>query len=211
MAFEKRIPESFLYLSKQSLKYLIGAYTDTDSCVDKNRKSIQYKTTSCELKNTLIRAINKLGFIAKYYYDELTDSYAIYVLDSGLFMLNLYDYSFKIRSYFKKDELANSRSFGLKVHKDMVVRLLKENGVSLKKICTELGINLYKKDSYISTKSLYKINSKYDGIIPEYLVNPNIQYVEITCIDNCGKHNVYDITVDNRHNFVCNNIIYTRV
>lgn len=209
LAKDKEIPAFVFNLNTECILALLGAYTDTDCCIKNNgRKMVTYKTASKKLCDGLVELLRLVGFISTVYYDNSSEAYAISVLNAPEFLLHIYDYSFKTRKAYELQDLTNCRNHDSFLSRYFIKDLVVDYGnVSFKKIYKETGINLYQKQKYISISSVKKIDQKYPGMIPQYLLNQNIKWVPVTSVNDYGECNVYDITVPEGHNFICQGMV----
>ena len=207
-AKDKFVPSFIFGLNRECILEFLGAYTDTDCHVNNNHIYISYKTSSVRLKDDVMRLISLVGYIPNCIYDKKTDSYAITVCDAPNYINDLYDYSFRVRrSISDRRGLLNYRTGATNlIHKSIVEDLIKRNGISLKQVQKKSGINLYYKE-YISLKSFRKIANIFNITLEDRFSNDNIKYVVIKDIQDSGNRKVYDIGIENEHNFVCNGIV----
>ena len=207
-AKEKFVPSFIFGLNRECILEFLGAYADTDCHVNSNHIYICYKTSSIRLKDDIVRLISLVGYMANCIYDEKTNSYAITVSDAPNYINDLYDYSFRVRKNIsdRRELLKHRAGASNLIHKSIVEDLIKSNGISLKQVQKKAGINLYYK-KYISLESFKKISKVFNLTIEERFLNDNIRYVLVKNICDTGNRKVYDIGVENEHNFVCNGII----
>ena len=208
-AREKFIPSYIFNGDRLSMLSMLGAYTDTDSCL-KNGERIQlsYKTASKQLSEDLVELGRLLGYKFKVYYDGQADAYHVYACDCKPLLKELYEISIKVRKTFMLDELISTRVIAdSKLPRNMIKSIFRVSGISLKKIYNQTGVNLSQRHQYIGAKSVKKINELYPNILPDYLLNDNIKWVIVDKIEENGTKRVYDIEVENEHNFTCQGII----
>lgn len=202
LAVDKTIPDFIFNLNRECILSFLGAYTDTD-CTVKNRtkKVCTYKTSSVSIAQGLPKLISKVGYTCNILYCDDTRSYSISVQNPSEYLFDLYNYSFKIRKNYQYDELCISQrsNDNLIPLNDIIMFLPKTH-------FRDLNISINKKNKYISIDTLKRINDVYN-CIPSYILNNKIKWVKIKNIVECGKMNVYDLTIHNEHNFVCQGIV----
>lgn len=64
-SYEKFIPKDYLYASEEQRRWLLKGLLDTDAYVNKDSNSIEYSTSSEQLKNDIIELVRSLGGYAK--------------------------------------------------------------------------------------------------------------------------------------------------
>ena len=207
-ARNKFIPEFIFSLNEECLLSFIGAFIDTDSCIKNNNKKIlSFKSSSYEVATGLKEIGRLLGYKFYINHDKNTESYSINATNVCSLLRKLYNYSIKIRKTYTLEDLENTRAGNhSSIKRSVVVDILRKNKISLKKVVRELGVNLYSKSKYISIDNVNKINEVYK-VFPDYLLNKKVVWVNVTDKYNNGLANVYDIEVENEHNFTCQDII----
>lgn len=206
LAREKNIPNFVFELNTECMTALLGAYTDTD-CSIKNdtKKSVIYKTASKQLKNDLVELLRLIGYASTVYYDSKTDSYAVVVMDAAKYLKQIYNYSYKVRKTYSLQELNGCKSRDSYMPMGYAIELARQYGLTKKQVGVTTGVNLYA--NYLSIYGAKKIEAVYPSMFPQYLFNENLKFVPVTSIESYGESNVYDLTIQDEHNFVCQNIV----
>ena len=210
-SLNKEIPKEIFNADRDSLLNFIGAYTDTDSCITTNPIAIQYKTASKELASGLQEILRCLGFTSIISKNEYKGGnyYAIVVSSGCDYLKNIYNYSNKVRRIFNNiDDIR-----AIRAPKDgelpvsYITNILNKNHISLKKVQTKLNNTLYNK-KYITTATARKISEHFNVKIDA--IKDDIRYYRVLDIEETDKINqVYDITVDETHDFVLEGGIIT--
>ena len=202
---EKFIPDCIKNGSDMCLLSFIGAYTDTDSCLRNSGKVIvAYKTASSKLAYDLQFVVRKLGFIASI--TEYHGYYAINVSEARAFLRKIHPYSIKASSLYDENDLLDTRiSSGNLIRRSVAKDILKQYG--MKRIQKLSGISLYQKQKYISVDSVRKAAASVQAPLPDYLTNNAIKWVKVSNVTEYGEADVYDLTVEDKHEFVCQGII----
>lgn len=205
-AIHKFIPSFIFSLNNECLLNLIGAYTDTDSCLKNGDKIIlSYKTASLSLAKDLKEIFRLLSYRANI--SKCDNAYLITIKEAKKVLLKLYDHSYKIRKTFKKEDLKITRKSLKSVISRNYIRSMVGDEIALD-ISKHYNINLYSKSKFMSMENVKVINDIYPGILDKELFNDNICWCEIKdIVDLKTKSNVYDIEIENHHNFVCQGII----
>lgn len=208
-AREKKIPEFIFKLKTDNILQFIGAYTDTDSCIktmsNRNVKILHYTTASKVLAYDIVEIFRLLGFTSNI--SKNGEAFTVHINDATRALRLLYDYSFKVRKTYSVDDLKNTKqrtnyikfsTLSPYVDRDLY------NDISLK-----TRANLYTKspNSNITIDTIKKIKNCEQINMPSYWFNENIVWVPITHIEECGERDVYDLTINDDHSFVCENIL----
>ena len=206
----KKVPDFVFGLDNESLKYLLGAYTDTDSCLNNNKKIICcYKTVSKELCDGLQEIIRLLGFSTQVYRNKTaknTVAYSICVDNAVVFLRELYDYSIKIQKKYKQEELIEKKSIGGGlVDAGYVESILLKNKISPRKVLRQHGINVrYRK--YIRKSTILKLQSIYN-CFDDYLIQSDIVWSPVLEITNVEIEMTYDLSIEQDHTFLVNGLV----
>lgn len=206
-AEEKFIPDFVFKLKTEYMLQLLGAYTDTDSCIsNRGIKVLKYTTASKRLADDLVEAYRLIGYSA--YVNRMTEkAYVVCVNNAADALRMLYNYSFKIRKRYKYEELFAVRNTTNVVRFSSIQRYVDKS--IWKKIQRDEGITLYGKGAQnnISIKTLKRLAEKYGLHFPSYLFDDNIIWSPIVSKEDVGMRKVYDLTIAGEHNFVCENIV----
>lgn len=209
-AHHKRIPEFIFGLNAESIRYLLGAYTDTDSCLKNHNKIIcVYKTVSKELCEGLQELIRLLGYSTQVYTSDTgygTTAYSIHVDNAIEFLEELYDYSIKIQKKYKKEDLVvKRRTSGGLVDAKYIESILLANNISPRMTQRLYGISVrYKK--YIRKDTIIQLNNIYK-CFDDYLVQNDIVWSPILSITDDGVKMTYDLAIDEDHTFLINGLV----
>lgn len=204
----KFVPECVFDMNKNSILSFVGAYCDTDASLvnNANHKSISFCTSSRTLAFDMQNILRKIG-VPSNISKENESAWHVCIKNYDKFIDIIYDYSISIRKVFSRNEKQIRYTHSL-VHRELIRDCVSDYDTSLKKIYINTGVNLYQKNKYISTSQIEKISryyNRYDNI--EAFINSNLVWSVVDDISECGFANMYDITVDNSHEFVCQGII----
>lgn len=209
-ASAKRIPQRMLGLSRESLLFMLGAYTDTDSCIWNRVPVLKYTTSSVGMAYDLAQALRMVGIVASIY-KQNESAYVVCASDAKSALAKLWGYSIKIRKkYPDAERLKNTRATGGGNVSRKYVRRIFENGsgVSTKRLLNDIGVNLYTKNKYICLSQVRKICCYTDIDEIKELCNENIVWSPFVSIEHAEKlEDVYDLTIEDEHNFVCEGIV----
>lgn len=209
VATNKFIPDFLFVESQENIKKFLGAYTDTDSCINSAGAPItSYKTASKPLAYGLQELIRKIGYFAyiePLKYNTGSIYYNIVVNEAASYLNFLYNYSIKIRKTYpdgiSPDRQMNPRNA---IHKDVMNNFIPRNKW---KYMSKNGYNPYSKAKYASVYNVDKIVNVLDVEVPDEFTNKNIKWIKIQSIEDADVVDVYDITVDGEHEFTCQGII----
>lgn len=209
-AEEKFVPSQFFSLGRESLLIFIGAYTDTDSTIGKDKAFLIYTTASKQLAMDLISILRMVSILAVMT-EYPNDGYRIIVQDVKNALLLLYDYSIKVRRIFEsKEALLAHRSVGSNgdVCRRKVVDAVEQMGYSKKKICKRTGVSLYSKQERIRVDTVTRLNDEFPTEYVKFISNPRLAWSRIYSIDkHADKTPVYDLSIEEEHNFVCEGVV----
>lgn len=206
LACEKFIPEFIYGLDKECLLNILGAYTDTDSCIkNKKRITLNYKTASKKLADGIREIIRLLGYSSSIYKNK--ESYNICVCGSIELLKELYPYSIKVRSVYDIDELIVTREHKCgKISISNIKNILLKNNISISKVNKKLSINL-NKNKYINIETFKKILNYFNIKCPEIFQDDTIHWAPVENKIYIGERHVYDLEINNTHNFITNGIV----
>jgi len=209
-AANKKIPDFIFELKNESLKYFLGAYTDTDSCLNNGSKiTCFYKTVSKELAEGLREIIRLLGYSTQVQMCDTgsgTTAYGLYVDNATSFLRDLYNYSIKVRKKYTLNELSSKRDMsGGLVNAKYVENILIQNNISPRMVQRRFGISVRYKD-YVRKSTIIKLNDIYD-CFSEDLIRDDIVWSPILDIKNDGKEMTYDLSIDKDHTFLVNGLV----
>ncbi len=208
-ARDKFIPEFIFGLSANCITEFLGAFTDTDCCIKQKTPTgfsviAAYKTASERLAYDLCELIRRLGFLTKTTYNTETDSWCVGVINAKDYLNQLYDYSFKIKSTYSRDDLIRIRP-----RLDSVISLSTAEAIIDAHNVTGINRAVLRSQSYVSIDRLRTYISEYgDGVCDdEHIFNENLRWVPVSGLDEMNDVDVYDLTVESEHNFVCGGIV----
>jgi len=209
-AANKKIPDFIFELKNESLKYFLGAYTDTDSCLNNGSKiTCFYKTVSKELAEGLREIIRLLGYSTQVQMCDTgsgTTAYGLYVDNATSFLRDLYNYSIKVRKKYTLNELSSKRDMsGGLVNAKYVENILIQNNISPRMAQRRFGISVRYKD-YVRKSTIIKLDNIYD-CFSEDLIRDDIVWSPILDIKNDGKEMTYDLSIDKDHTFLVNGLV----
>lgn len=199
LSINKKLPEFMFGLNKDSLLVFLGAYTDTDCCISGKAVHCTYKTSSVDLAHDIVEVLRLCGYLSNITPDKL-GGFAITVSNAKRFLQDIYKYSYKVRKHYAFNDLTELRKSTNLIPVDYIRPFIK--GCSMKKI----GISISKERKYVTINKLRRINDAY-GVIPKHLFNKNIMWMKIKEIKEVGEKQVYDLTIKNEHNFICQGIV----
>lgn len=204
-ALDKFIPEFVFSLNRECMLTLLGAYTDTDSCLKNN--TVAYKTASVKLANDLSRLLRNIGYLS--FITEASDkegrkAYHVGVKGGNELIQELKSYSIKVRKQCKENRIIRSKKLG-EVSINTVLKWLNSNSITINSVQKKCGISLYHVN-YVSISALTKIVKAMSLDFPVY-IDENTRYCKIEDIEDNGVKHVYDLEVNCIHNYVANGVI----
>lgn len=202
-AKEKFVPEFIFDLNKNCLLAFLGAYTDTDSSIRNN--TIMYKTSSKKLCDGIVEILRLIGYSSSICYDKKTDSYNICVLGGNELIYELRPYCIKIRDNIKDEKNVIRKHKNGSISINVIKKWLQQNNISISKVQKTIGVSLHY-IKYINIFTIEKICNTFN-IIPPVLISDNIHYLPVTSKSYIGKKRVYDLEINNTHNFVAGGIV----
>lgn len=207
---------SFVYsLNKDCIKTILGSYLDTDGCYTYNGY-IRFKTISLALAYGTQELIRLLGYSSSITINN-DNSYDIIVNNSHMLAKEMINYSIKLKYLCNNDTnvigIDGSNCIPQKDVSKYINATSKNKQISLRQIgrlCnSDLPRTINSKTrpkKFIQIKSLKKLKEICN--FPSFWFNNNIKWCKIDKIINTGKRNlVYDIEVENEHNFIVNGVI----
>ena len=209
VATNKFIPDFVFTESQENIKRFLGAYTDTDSCINSAGIPItSYKTASKDIAYGLQELIRKVGYFAyvePLKYDTGSIYYNIVVNEAASYLNFLYNYSVKIRKTYP-DGISPDRQMNPKnaIHKDVMNSFIPRNKW---KYMSKNGYSPYSKAKYASVYNVDKIVNILGVEVPDEFTNKNIKWIKVKSVEDADVVDVYDITVDGEHEFTCQGII----
>lgn len=202
----KFVPDFIFKLDRECLLTFLGAYTDTDSTIKNNGYAIlRYTTASKDLADGIQEIGRLLGY--KFITDHYDNAYFVRCVNAKALLSELYDYSFKIRKTYEKEDLSLVRTSVCNVVSLKLIRNCVLGKVSTKKIHQQYGVNVSTKQKYINVDGLRRLDKDYPGLIPGHILNENIIWSKVKNVDNHGVANVYDLEIETEHNFTCEGVI----
>ena len=202
LSIDKHIPEFVYGLSKESLLTFLGAYTDTDSSVS---QTLQYKTSSKRLCDSLVEVIRRIGYCCSVNYNEPYNSYAIAPRGGKELMAELWDYSIKIRKHHPDGvNITRNNRFG-EVCVEYVKQWVRRYNISFKKVQKISKVDLYT-NKFVRVESVRRIAQQFNIPMP-FEDNGHIIFAPIQSIEHYGCQDVYDLTIHTTHNFVANGVV----
>jgi len=206
-ATEKFIPDFLFGLSKESLLIFLGAYTDTDSNLPNiSTPYLTYKTASSRLAYGLQEIIRLIGYSANV--SKAENAYHIGVNSARGLLLELHQHSYKVRRRWEVDRLTKSNKiiYGGRVLRQYVIDWVVENKLCKKDVWRNTGVQLCAKHKYIAASAVERIALYYSLSYP-FDINRNTEWVVVDEICYQGASNVFDIEVEDVHNYVCNGVV----
>ena len=179
--------------------YFLGAYTDTDSCLKNN--IVNYKTSSKQLCEDICEILRLIGYVSTV--QTYNESYNICVRGGTELLKELCNYSIKAKiNYIPSNKICQRQG---SISTTLVKQWLNDNHISTKKVQQDLCNTIYKSKT-TNVSIVIKIANYYGLTLPIY-ITPNIVYSPVLEKSYQGEGNVYDLEINNTHNFVANGII----
>jgi DNA polymerase III alpha subunit/intein/homing endonuclease len=223
-ANEKYIPDEFMkYPVNDKLINLIAGLFNADGGYFSNPLAIEYSSISVRLVKQLQQLLLKCNIYSSYYKKKVKGygyyTHTLFINDpNALFMFKKIIIPYMIgekRNDFidiidKKTKKKNIYNYLLpQKYIDEIKNNINAFGKSVRQIAQDAGYDLEIKnefDSITDSKARYFSERVY---CPETykLLQADYFPVKITKIENIGQRHVYDLEVDNNHNYVANNII----
>ncbi len=226
-SFEKEIPEIIFSLSKEKIALFLKHLWATDGCIYFNRKSgivsIYYSTTSRKLAYQIYHLLLRFGILPRIKVsqkEKYRPSFNIYIYgsrDQSIFLEEIGCFGKKCNDSNKILNLLRDKKRNPNVDTiprevwDLYIKRFKEiYGISWREFSKKLGIsycgsNLFKYS--ISREKLLKIAHILSAIELHQLATSDIFWDEIVEIRKLGEEDVYDMTVEETHNFIANDIV----
>lgn len=202
-ARQKEIPNFVFTLDRDCLLTFLGAYTDTDSCLRKN--TIMYKTASNKLCNGLVEVLRLIGYSSVVTYDKVADAYNIGVFGGNELIKELAPYCIKIQENIDMTKVSQRKHRLGNVSSELLRNILKNKGITLKEVQKKSGNSLYY-SKYITVETFAKICNDFNLETPIEL-SPNIHYHPVVEKTAAGISRVFDLEINNTHNFVAGGIV----
>lgn len=211
----KRIPPSLLhYPADEKLANLLGALFSTDAGVVNKRDVIEYYTTSEKLAYDVKQLLLKFN-VYSYVYKSWVSGYDYYCYKTSITQIDsLKTFGEKILPYVvghKKDEYiysithkSNTLSYNYLLpckYVEEIKESIKNYRISFRSIGSEI-----KSNTITDVKARKMVANVYAPQTYKLLMS-HYQPVAIKAIEEVGTHHVYDIEVDEFHNYVANGII----
>lgn len=207
LAQDKELPSFLFNLNRECILTFLGAYTDTDCHVDEN--AITYHCASYNLLLGIQELYRQIGFSSCLKENNNGKDFTLSITNAKNALCELRNYSIIIRQ----------NGLGLEHNKNNMAKLLPKNYVTNniitngQKVFTleDKNVNIIN-NKYVGIDFLKRIksNNKYSDIIQfnEYTSDENINWAKIKSIELVGEKNVYDLEIDNTHDFaLCGGLI----
>ena len=202
-SYEKFIPNFIFGLDKESISVFLAALFDGDGMSLK--ETFNYKTVSRQLASDLQKLLLRIGFQSKVYGNSIS-GYNITVESPSAFFN-------QVGKYFERENLSRFKNnFGTTRRVFPLNYLLEEirkEGVHIIKraLARDTGISrstLKFKQKFIS-ESVFRAIAEYYGLTSA-LMSLNTNWASIKSISASGHKDVYDVSVEDTHNFVANSV-----
>lgn len=207
-ACDKCIPKEIFSLSKKSLLHFLGAYTDTDSCIkNKGKVTLMYKTASKQLAIGLKEVIRLLGYNCSV--QNYNNAYNLCIRGASELLNELYDYSIKVRKAYPNGIKIERYNKNGDIAVDYLIKLLNDNNITNRKaVYRKTGINLYTHNKSIRVEYARKILDAY-GLKEKYqdIFDDTIHWFMLEKVVPYGEKHVYDLQIEDEHNFLVDGII----
>ena len=214
LSIEKEIPKLIFGLDTESILTVLGTYLDTDGCYT-SRGHIRFKTGSCKLAFDVQELIRLVGFTS-HVYSHSNNEHDICVHNSHKFYDMLKPYSFKLTNTVKPNTTDKDMCnvIPLKEVAYYINRYLNTNNISARQAFRETGCRIFrqynsqraKQYGYVQVATLIPIKDICG--FPNEWFKENLKWERIKTIENLNEIvPVYDIEVEEEHNFVVNGIV----
>jgi DNA polymerase-3 subunit alpha len=214
LSIEKEIPKFVFGLDTESILTVLGVYLDTDGSYT-SRGHIRFKTGSCQLAFDIQELIRLIGFTS-HVYSHSDKEYDICVHNSHRLYDMLKPYSYKLNNAPKCNTIDKDMTnvIPLKEVANYINKYLKVNNISARQAHRETGCYIFrqynsqraKQYGYVQINSLVPIKDVCN--LPDEWFDKNLKWERIKNIENLNEVvSVYDIEVEEEHNFVVNGIV----
>lgn len=211
-ANDKSVPEFIFGLSRDSLLVFLGAFFDTDGSFTKNG-DIRFKTSSEKLSNDIQLIGRLLGYsftITK----NFEKSFDITCKNSGELFNELRNTSIILSE--RDFDLSKKRANPNGVISTESLHVEKTSSMSYARIASLLGMSkstfsniMNRTTKYTNINTLYKMKDYFDlGVDNDLIFNENIIWNNVIgVIELSDKVEVFDLEIENEHNFVVNGYV----
>lgn len=214
LSIEKEIPKFIFGLDTESILTVLGTYLDTDGSYT-SRGHIRFKTGSYQLAFDVQELIRLVGFTS-HVYSHSNKEHDICVHNSHKLYDMLKPYSFKLTNAVKPNTTDKDMCnvIPLKEVAYYINRYLDTNNISARQAFKETGCRIFrqynsqraKQYGYVQVTTLIPI--KDICRFPDEWFKENLKWERIKTIENLNEVvPVYDIEVEEEHNFVINGIV----
>ncbi|SNZ08713.1 replicative DNA helicase [Persephonella hydrogeniphila] len=224
-SYEKEIPSSIFSLSKDKLSLFIKHLWATDGSITyrkskgKDQISIYYSTTSKKFAHQLQHLLLKFGIISvirKNQKDNYRPNYNVYIYGKNnqkIFLNEIGCFGARGKHVNKILDILNEKSENPNIDtipKETWRYIDKLRDISWREFSKKIGMSycgtsLFKNS--VSRKRLLKIANILNVAFLYKLANSDLFWDEIIEIEELGVEDVYDMTVEDTHNFVANDIV----
>jgi DNA polymerase-3 subunit alpha len=224
-ATEKSVPDFIWNLNSTCLSKFLGAAWSCDGHLGKKKRNqIFYATSSEELANEFVNLHLRLGVVLSKrkksfkYKNSTRIGYALYVVggqSKSNFLSLIAPYCIGRQEeieWLKTNSHTGEDFIDTLPCESMDLIVTASHGMSKKELFkkTNLTERLFYKDANkkgIRRSTMLEIASALDSMQLLHLSTSDVYWDEIKSITDHGSENVYDITVDDHHNYVANCII----
>jgi len=214
-AYEKIIPSVLFSLPDSFVIQFLNGLYDTDGCISKD-KTISYSTTSHDLAYQIQILLLRFGAkstVSTIHYDNIKHRTGYLVTCTGDSSVNLAKH-LSLRSNKKESRRLNilskkqqSSSFLYPVV-DYIRNLCKNKKVTKKSVLLKAEVSLTTLNrKYIGINHIKKINSVLQDYFLSLLETGNFYTSTVLSIEKSVVLPVYDLQIENTHNFYCENIL----
>lgn len=214
LSIEKEIPNFIFGLDTESILTVLGTYLDTDGSYT-SRGHIRFKTGSRQLAFDVQELIRLVGFTS-HVYSHSNKEHDICVHNSHKLYDILKPYSFKLTNAVKSNTVDKDMCNVIPLNEVAyyINRYLDTNNISARQAFKETGCRIFrqynsqraKQYGYVQVTTLIPIKDICG--FPNEWFKENLKWERIKTIENLNEVvPVYDIEVEEEHNFVVNGIV----
>ena len=214
LSIEKEIPKFIFGLDTESILTVLGTYLDTDGSYT-SRGYIRFKTGSYQLAFDVQELIRLVGFTS-HVYSHSNKEHDICVHNSHKLYDMLKPYSFKLTNAVKPNTTDKDMCnvIPLKEVAYYINRYFDTNNISARQAFKETGCRIFrqynsqraKQYGYVQVTTLIPIKDICG--FPDEWFKENLKWERIKTIENLNEVvPVYDIEVEEEHNFIINGIV----
>ncbi len=210
----KHVPQEIFACGNDELAVLLAGLWDCDGHV--NERFAVYSTVSARLADDVVRLLRRLGIDASHYRadyvrpkdQEQMVAHQVTVFDGQTFTATVGQHLAGV----KKDVNFANIPMGRSQDRARVATLLASTGRTAASIAREAGVSrLHFQPSRIAAVSRVKdsVIERIASVVPDPALEQmrRVHWIAVASVEPAGRDLVYDITVDDIHNFVANGVV----